>query len=158
MAQRVKSALMAAANPTDGYNEDRCHFDSHVGAGCIDLADAVYNSTNYTVSVSAGNPVGSEVYSFYQYLNEGEEVDISAAWHLIKPQSNTDLGYLTDYDIRLYNDNISSYPRSNTRFSNVELLRYTAEVTGYYRIVVYQYGAMPSGNTAGDSISLTVNK
>lgn len=65
------------------------------------------------------------------------------------------IDYVTDYDLRIY-DPSGDLVSSTLTSSNVELVRLTAEETGTYRIVLYQWGSL-NENVDGDWISLTIS-
>lgn len=140
----IKSLLIANANLTSDYSSDRGRFDDRVGAGYIDLGRMMSNwSRVRDYTVAAQSPAGTQVASYSIVLPAGKQLQVALVWYIYFEEQVNSTGYLTDYDIRIYNSSgalvaVSAIPA----FTNVEMLRYTVETADTYRIVVYQRNSM----------------
>lgn len=152
--QKIKAALIANSRITLDYSADRGNFDDRVGAGCVDLAAMFENSTRCaSSSVPEGSSAGQLVTAILLSLKKGEELQVGLAWYMyVTPGSSA--GYITNYNIMVYNASgelVASSTISN--FSNVEMVRYTAEATGSYTVKIYQISSMNSA-IPGEKISV----
>ena len=145
---------MASANKTSDFVADRGNFDDRVGAGCIDLAAMCaswYRTREYTVS--AGATAGTQLGSTSVGLTAGSELQVTLAWTMHYTPGDT-AGYLSNYDVRIYNsEGIIVASSVIPAFTNVEMLRYTVETEGTYRIVVYLYENMNT-NISGEIVHM----
>ena len=102
------------------------------------------------------------------YLQSGTDVQIASAW-FAKTSTTMDHSIpvvseilVTDYNIYLVNTtlgNTTDYvtvASSTLSNSNIEMIRYHAELSGTYRIIVYQAGNMHENNTS-DWVYLNYN-
>ena len=140
----IKALLVANANQTDDYSSDCGNFDDRVGAGYIDLERMMSNWYRVkNCSVVSDSPSGTEVASYSIAPATGGQLQIVLTWYIYYETQGDTLGYLTDYDIRVYNSSGEIVASSTiSAFSNIEMLRYDVEEDDTYRIVVYQYGSM----------------
>ncbi len=157
---KVKSILISTAEKTHDYTLDRGNFDDKVGAGVVNVEKAVsdnYNRT-YTINVSNDALSGDRVFTVTFLMNAGETLNVALAWYGYSEynEANNDEqnAYAVDYRV-VIDRSSTSYASSNTAFSNVELIRYTAESTGYYSIIVYKIDTLT--NPIGDTLSLAFN-
>lgn len=157
--ERVLSVITSTAQQTRDYDADVGNFDSRVGAGVIDLQRMI-DSDLYVSEHNTDGSQKTELLSVEMSLQEGADLQVGLAWLVTAINtSSTDISisdvYVTDYDLRIYAPS-GTLVSSTLVYSNVELVRLTAEETGTYRIVVYQWGSI-NENVEGDWISLTIN-
>ena len=150
----IKALIIATANKTNDYVADRGNFDDRVGAGCIDLASmraSWYRTKEYTVP--AGATAGTQLGSTSVGLTAGSELQVALAWFAHYTLGDTAV-YISNYDVRIYNSDGRIVASSVIpAFTNVEMLRYTVETDGTYRIVVYLYENMNS-NIPGETVHM----
>ena len=157
--ERVMSVLMSTAQKTNDYTEDVGRFNDNVGAGVIDLQRAIDSDLHYR-KCNVNGTSRSEVKRITVTMNEGDELQVGLAW-LVTAVNTSTTGHniseilITDYDLRVYTPS-GSLRSSALSHSNVEMLRLTAEESGTYTIVLYQFGSIADGNE-GDWLSLTYN-
>lgn len=155
---RCKAAVVANAKMTSDYVADKGNFCDTVGAGCVNLADMMANyASSWQYSVPAGTTAGNRITALALTLNEGETFRIGFAWYMYRPAPTGSSGYITDYNIRVYNSSGSLVAQSSIAyFSTVEMLRYEVSATGSYTVVVYQASNMDA-NIPGEKIAMSYN-
>lgn len=161
--ERVLSLVTSTAQKTDDYGEDIGYFSDKVGAGVLDLQRMIEgnNSNNqYYKVVTATGSGTSEIVSIDVNLQKGEKLQVGLAW-LATAVNSSNAGVsisdvrVTDYNLRIYTPSGATVSSALT-YSNVELIRLTASVSGNYRIIISRTGTI-AGGTKGDRLSLTYN-
>lgn len=156
--EQVMSLLTATAQKTQDYSVDVGDFNSKVGAGVIDLMKMLLNGQQHSMYYNTNGTFLSEVCSMSVYLEDGEQIQVSLSWlayavNRAETGTNVTKVCVTDYDILIYDPYNELAAISELWDSNVEMLRFTAEGEGSFRIAVLQAGAIDSANT-GDYLSL----
>lgn len=155
----AKAMLIASAKKTESYsNIANSYFDDKVGAGCLNYNDGLrdcdhmfYAWKRQATSVSNGNTMQHSI-----ALSKNDELQVGLAWSA-EFNDLTDLCYITNYDLKIYDPNGNLVCSSTLNANNsVELVRYTVPSTGTYTVAVYQNGIMPT-QIANDYISLVCN-
>ena len=143
----VKAVLVATATETADNNADVEHFDERVGAGCLNVWEAVRHTNSAYYSFWDQGPVDEEAYSRTISLTAGKEVQIALSW-LVDVSSDYQIREDTDYDLILYSVSNPGNPVAISQqwhYANTEFIRFTVPTTGAYRIVVYRYWEESSG-------------
>ena len=168
--QKVLSLINSTATKTADYFSDLEEYDSHVGAGMINLQRMLLNSNTCSTFENTVSSTSNTVFSQNLYLNAGRELQIALAWLVEtsapEPATNSNGDTvsivseitLADYDIYLVNTSGGSVDVASSAlsFSNVELIRFSSELSGFYRIEVYQIGdSTLAGHT--DELTLSYN-
>ncbi len=161
--QAVMSVLMATAVKTNDYSEDYQYFSNKVGAGVINVDEALNCEVKFVSSAIASN-IQENVYTKTLNLNAGDNLQVAFAWSPFVCGSETN-GTFTTSSVSITNFNLYLYDASNTLVAsstlglqnNVELMRYVVDTSGTYKIVVRLNGSFATGND-GDWISLHCNR
>ena len=142
--EKVLSLITATAQKTADYTSTD-HFDEKVGAGMIDLqrmfdnSDECVSLTNYCDNNYTYNNLVYQSETFQ--ISTVEDIQISVAWlaHTDRAQSISEV-YVTDYDLLFVNEYNGGIIMADSVLtnSNVELIRYTFELSGPYHIEVRQ--------------------
>lgn len=140
----IMALIMASAEKTNdyqGYSVGYNSFDERIGAGVINLNNALSADTvldNFTVS-SADQ--GEIVYSQTVLLSAGKTIQVALSMLVPTEMEGTDAAYpidFTDFNIylvpQLSEDAVASSTLSDA--SNHELFRYYVSTTQRYRIIV----------------------
>ena len=133
----ILSIITSSAQKTADYEENVNFFDSRVGAGVIDLEKMIVQSKKTTWHLTSD--VDSPVYSMALELNRGTDLQVAIAWlaNTTSPSSNGVTVSCLNYDLIIKGPDGNIIASSILNNSNVELIRYTAEVRGTYTIQVY---------------------
>lgn len=158
--ERVMSVVTSAAQKTADYTANVGQFDSRVGAGVIDLQKMLNNGTKYRIEYRYAGSASSDFLTLELNLTAGMNFQAALAW-MSYPVNASTTGIsisqviLTDYDLRIYSPSNQLYA-SQLGDSNVEMVRFTVEETGTYRIVLRQYGNK-SDDSGDDTVVLSYN-
>ncbi len=144
----IKALIMASANKTEDYVADVGYLDDRVGAGSLDVNELLNIETlGYNYVTPEMNLENTVVAGKTINLSQGDELQAAACWYATLPYANSNQKYITNYDLKLYNENNvlvceSTFDNTNT----VEFIRYTAPTSGQYTLSVYLNGAMNPNN------------
>lgn len=112
-------------------------FDLEVGAGSFHYGNIIENYNLSAVLRNNSGVEGSTISSETIYLEAGQTVRASLS--TIATSDGTVAGLeFTDYDIGICNSNGALLEIANSIDSVIEVVTYTATVSGYYKIEVYQ--------------------
>jgi len=151
----LKSLLISTANKTLDHTNDIGHFSNKTGAGSVDCHKLIYSYEDYFTEWIDYDDYGNFLFEEYVYLEDGQEIQIGLAWTICLLESGG-CYYLNDYDVRIYHisDLSSRLAYSALTNSNSEMIRYTAESTGEYVIIVTQFGTT-NPDSEGDYVTLS---
>ena len=160
----VLSLVQSTAQKTVDYHNNSADeiegFDNKVGAGMIHSGRMLEHCITNIRYNNTSSSSGVLFYSEDIYLSSGQELQVALAWFvgIVESTDGTVSNvYLTDYDIYLINTMGNVTMASSTLTdSNSELIRYEAELSGNYRIEVWQVSAKHYDNNA-DMLNLTYN-
>lgn len=136
----VIAALTASANKMGLYNEySASGFEKKTGAGMINFEKAKSAIDNYYTFTRSGGASSGTIKDTMVIVGAGKTLQVSLAWIVKTNQGNANLG-LSDYDLEILDlqGNIVAEAKSNT--NNVEMVRYTSEKVGIYKIRIKQFG------------------
>lgn len=148
--EKVISMLTATAKAVNGNaSKLSSGLNDKVGAGRLDFIDAI---NSYTSTETYFNTTGtSGTYKTIElYMRFNTKLKASLAWIIYSTGSTT--AQFTDYDIRLFDPMGRPVASATSQSNNIELIEYTTSVTGRYKLVIYQNGAIVGGK---DWLSLT---
>ena len=161
--EKVKAAITASSNKTYGYYNSEYGFDEHVGAGVLSMSRLLYIDYSYSM-VNSNKTANYDVASYVVYLHHGDVIQIGLSWLIettpvlpnnsVYPTSVSGI-YVTDYDLLLYDSSMQLLSPLPPSYGNDEIVRYTANTSGYFTIVIRQNSAQ-SYSYYGDFISCAI--
>lgn len=144
LVMAILQATADISSLSSTYNDyDSSGLEEKVGAGMLRVdraVDSVYRRS-YT-TLTNNDKYKTNIREIRIYLSSGDDFQASLVW--LKNMLYTGNGLLalssTDLDLRLYNPSGNLVDSSSSSSYNTEYIRYTASVSGYYTLKVYQWG------------------
>lgn len=131
-------ALMTCCSYVDAYALRDNGFSSHEGAGLYNYQNTLSSSLHNSLFTNTSGSAGTNFYDKSVTVNAGETLRVTLATLVNSTGSVDSLAY-TDYDLKLLDSNGNLVAIRASGISNIELMEFTAETTGTYRIRVYQH-------------------
>lgn len=133
--ERVIALL--SANATSLSSDSFGKIDDKSGVGLLNFDNAYKNKYKafYRYNTSQSHITSKLSIN----VNENDKIRIAMAW-LANANGKANGTSLTDYDLRLYNENDLLVKSSATSRNNVEFIEVIAKSTGTYKIELFQYG------------------
>ena len=155
LPELILSLLTSTATKTNDYTQSAGYFDTKVGAGVVNL-EKMIQYTQHQLITNTNHTAGAEIYAVEVYRTYGSTLSVGLSWLIGFDLDTGAVLPLTNYGIKIYGPSGNMIGASNLTDSNVELYRQNIALaqTGWYKIVVYQYGAMDE-NQSRDYLALT---
>lgn len=162
--EKVKASITASAKRTYGYVGSEYDFDEHVGAGVLTTSRMLDTDFIYGM-INSNKIANTNIATYNVYLTAADKIQVGLSWlvtcvpvvvpNSLVPSTISSL-YVTDYDVLLYDSNQQQVVISNSSYGNDEIIRFTAESSGYYTIVIRQ-NTSQSSSYYGDFLSIAIN-
>ncbi len=131
-------ALMTCCSYVEPYLLRDNGFNTYEGAGLYNYQKTLSSSLHNSLFTNTSGSAGTNFYDKSVTVNAGETLRVTLATLVNSTGSVDSLAY-TDYDLKLLDSDGNLVAIRACGISNIELMEFTAQTTGVYRIRVYQY-------------------